>query len=97
MSRLNYMEDHEFAIQTIFEELSCLEKALDAGKVLDEQDSKDLLLCLKRLEKILERVDQKPSTGWDQDQEPLPPWLRPKPATQDQSNDDDEEPQADVG
>ena len=38
MSRLNYMDDHEFAIQTIFEELSCLEKALDAGKVLDEQD-----------------------------------------------------------
>ena len=79
MSRLNYLLDHELAIQTILDELPILEKHVAAGGKFASADIRDLVSGLSRLAGIVQSVEHSEEPGWDADNEPLPPWLQLKP------------------
>lgn len=78
MSRLSYLQDHEVAIQSIFEELDNLKRYLASGGYIDPQNVQELSKCLERLLTIL-GADQAQAPGlWQDDQVPLPSWLQPR-------------------
>lgn len=67
MSRLNYMQDHELAVQTILDEVRVLERYVALGGQLDEQVVRDLLHSLERLSDIVKAAEQAEATRWETD------------------------------
>jgi hypothetical protein len=88
MSRLDYLQGYELAIQSISGELDYLKRYLASGGKIDSPDMQDLSKCLERLQKLLGAYQEQTSEGWQHNQEPLPSWLQPK---QTKSSSDDEE------
>ncbi len=88
MSRLSYLQDHEVAIQSIFEELDNLKRYLASGGYIDPQDVQELSRSLERLLTILGAYQEQASGLWQDDQVPLPSWLQPrqrKPGSDDEN------------
>ena len=78
MSRLNFMADHEDAMVTIEEDLRLLERVIDQGYSLTQDEKLTLQDWSKRIQGLLS------STGaWGTDNEPMPDWLTPQTTTQD--------------
>jgi hypothetical protein len=76
LSRLNHMQDHELAIQTILDEIQFLELHSASDGQFDEHNVRDLGQCLQRLASIVKAVEKGMATSWETDDEPLPPWLQ---------------------
>lgn len=78
MSRLNGMQDHELAIQSILDELAFLERHMASGQRFSTYELNDLSESLVRLAEIIGKTEQLEQTSWKTDIEPLPPWLQPR-------------------
>ncbi len=90
MSRLNVMQDHELAIQSILDELAFLERHMASGQRFSADDLNDLSESLMRLADIIGKAGQLEQSSWETDNVPLPPWLQPR-------QDDEEEIEEKVG
>lgn len=71
MSRLNYMTEEDEALVAIHEDLAVLERRRVAGHELSPDQQAQLRALAGRLILLVDTVD------WDNDEEPLPAWLRP--------------------
>ena len=78
MSRLNGMQDHELAIQSILDELAFLERHMASGQRFSSDELNDLSESLMRLVDIVGKAGHLEQTSWETDYEPLPPWLQPR-------------------
>jgi hypothetical protein len=76
MSRLDYMQEYELAIETILDELPVLEDHVAAGGHFDPSDIHKLTKSLGRLAAVIQMAEQAHKSGWDVDKEPLPAWLK---------------------
>lgn len=79
MSRLDYMQEYQLAIQTILDELPVLEDHVAAGGNLDPSDIRQLAESMRRLVIVIQMAEQAQVSSWDVDKEPLPAWLQRKP------------------
>ncbi len=84
MSRLNGMQDHELAIQSILDELAFLEHYKASGQRFSTDELNDLSASLMRLVDILGTAEQPEQTSWETDNEPLPLWLQPRRSDEDE-------------
>ena len=78
MSRLNGMQDHELAIQSILDELALLERHMASGQRFSTDELNDLSESLMRLVDIIRKSGQLEQASWETDNEPLPRWLQPR-------------------
>ena len=92
MSRLNHMQGYELAIQAVSQELNYLERYLASGSEIACDDLQDLGSCLERLQQIVDGFQQRAAGRWQEDQEPLPAWLKPGQDAAGLRREDGEEP-----
>lgn len=92
MSRLDCLQGHELAIQTVSEELDFLKRHLASGGEIDSEDMQDLSKCLKRLQQILDGYQDQAIEAWQDDREPLPSWLQPRQSKSGPEKEEPEEP-----
>ena len=76
MSRLNFMQEHALAIQTVVEELRFIEQFVAEGGQLAAVDVDNLARCHNEISQILGQSEQEISAENGASVQAFPDWLR---------------------